>query len=69
MYPKSAAEFVYTEEAFKIRLLSFLIGWIIIFRSYGCVRFCGLFSQFNRHISDFSCCDFCGFTYNYSKSY
>lgn len=23
MYPKSAAEFVYTEEAFKIRLLSF----------------------------------------------
>ena len=31
MYPKSAAEFVYTEEAFKIRLLSFLIGWIIIF--------------------------------------
>jgi len=31
MYPKSAAEFVYTEEAFKIRLLSFLSGWIIIF--------------------------------------
>ena len=31
MYPKSAAEFVYTEEAFKIRLLSFLLGWIIIF--------------------------------------
>ena len=31
MYPKSAAEFVYTEKAFKIRLLSFLIGWIIIF--------------------------------------
>ena len=30
-YPKSAAEFVYTEEAFKIRLLSFLLGWIIIF--------------------------------------
>ena len=31
MFPKSAAEFVYTEKAFKIRLLSFLIGWIIIF--------------------------------------
>ncbi|MFX0077419.1 MAG: APC family permease [Candidatus Hermodarchaeota archaeon] len=31
MYPKSAAEFVYTEEAFRIRLLSFLLGWIIIF--------------------------------------
>jgi len=31
MYPKSAAEFVYTEEAFKIRKLSFLLGWIIIF--------------------------------------
>jgi len=31
MYPKSAAEFVYTEEAFKFRLLSFLLGWIIIF--------------------------------------
>ena len=31
MYPKSAAEFVYTEKAFKIRLLSFLLGWIIIF--------------------------------------
>jgi len=31
MYPKSAAEFVYTEEAFKIRRLSFILGWIIIF--------------------------------------
>ena len=31
MFPKSAAEFVYTEEAFKIRVLSFLLGWIIIF--------------------------------------
>ena len=31
MYSKSAAEFVYTEEAFKIRILSFLLGWIIIF--------------------------------------
>ena len=31
MYPKSAAEFVYTEEAFRMRLLSFLLGWIIIF--------------------------------------
>ncbi len=31
MYPKSAAEFVYTEEAFKIRKLSFTLGWIIIF--------------------------------------
>jgi APA family basic amino acid/polyamine antiporter len=31
MYPKSAAEFVYTEEAFKIRIVSFLLGWIIIF--------------------------------------
>ncbi len=31
MYPKSAAEFVYTEEAFKKRRLSFILGWIIIF--------------------------------------
>jgi APA family basic amino acid/polyamine antiporter len=31
MYPKSAAEFVYTEEAFKRRILSFILGWIIIF--------------------------------------
>lgn len=31
MYPKSAAEFVYTEEAFKLRKLSFILGWIIIF--------------------------------------
>ena len=31
MYPKSAAEFVYTEEAFKVRKLSFILGWIIIF--------------------------------------
>ena len=31
MYPKSAAEFVYTEEAFKVRKLSFTLGWIIIF--------------------------------------
>lgn len=31
MYPKSAAEFVYTEEAFKIRVVSFILGWIIIF--------------------------------------
>ena len=31
MYPKSAAEFVYTEKAFKKRILSFILGWIIIF--------------------------------------
>ena len=31
MYPKSAAEFVYTEEAFQKRNLSFILGWIIIF--------------------------------------
>ncbi len=31
MYPRSAAEFVYTEEAFRIRILSFILGWIIIF--------------------------------------
>jgi len=31
IFPKSAAEFVYTEEAFKIRILSFILGWIIIF--------------------------------------
>jgi APA family basic amino acid/polyamine antiporter len=31
MFPKSAAEFVYTEEAFKKRKLSFILGWIIIF--------------------------------------
>lgn len=31
MFPKSAAEFVYTEEAFKIRILSFILGWIVIF--------------------------------------
>jgi len=34
MYPKSAAEFVYTEEAFKMRILSFILGWIIIFQVY-----------------------------------
>jgi APA family basic amino acid/polyamine antiporter len=31
MYPKSAAEFVYIEKALKNRLLSFILGWIIIF--------------------------------------
>ncbi|MFX1407621.1 MAG: APC family permease [Promethearchaeota archaeon] len=31
MFPKSAAEFVYTEEAFKIRIVSFILGWVIIF--------------------------------------
>ena len=31
IYPKSAAEFVYTEEAFKKRIVSFILGWIIIF--------------------------------------
>ncbi|MHA1986419.1 MAG: APC family permease [Promethearchaeota archaeon] len=31
MFPKSAAEFVYTEQAFKKRVLSFSLGWIIIF--------------------------------------
>lgn len=31
MYPKSAAEFVYAQEAFQNRLVSFLLGWIIIF--------------------------------------
>ncbi|MFW9937727.1 MAG: APC family permease [Candidatus Thorarchaeota archaeon] len=31
MFPKSAAEFVYTEEAFKIRIISFILGWVIIF--------------------------------------
>ena len=31
MYPKSAAEFVYTEKAFKKRILSFVLGWVIIF--------------------------------------
>ncbi|MFX0148916.1 MAG: APC family permease [Candidatus Hodarchaeota archaeon] len=31
MFPKSAAEFVYTEQAFKKRILSFILGWIIIF--------------------------------------
>ncbi|MFX1310564.1 MAG: APC family permease [Promethearchaeota archaeon] len=31
MFPKSAAEFVYTEEAFKKRILSFILGWVIIF--------------------------------------
>jgi len=31
MYPKSAAEFVYADKAFKIRVFSFILGWIIIF--------------------------------------
>lgn len=31
MFPKSAAEFVYAEQAFKKRTLSFSLGWIIIF--------------------------------------
>ncbi len=30
MFPKSAAEYVYTEEAFGYRSLSFVLGWIII---------------------------------------
>ena len=31
MYPKEAAEFVYTKKAFKRQQLSFLLGWLIIF--------------------------------------
>ncbi len=31
MYPKSAAEFVYVDRAFKNRLLSFILGWVVIF--------------------------------------
>jgi APA family basic amino acid/polyamine antiporter len=31
MYPKSAAEFVYVEKAFRIRFLSFMVGWMVIF--------------------------------------
>jgi len=31
MFPRSAAEFVYAEQAFKKRVLSFTLGWIIIF--------------------------------------
>jgi APA family basic amino acid/polyamine antiporter len=31
MYPKSAAEFVYVERAFRVRLLSFIVGWVVIF--------------------------------------
>ncbi|MHA1410585.1 MAG: amino acid permease, partial [Candidatus Odinarchaeia archaeon] len=31
MYPKSAAEFVYADRAFNKRLLSFVLGWVIIF--------------------------------------
>jgi len=31
MYPKSAAEFVYVERAFRVRLLSFMVGWVVIF--------------------------------------
>jgi len=30
MYPKSAAEYVYTEEAFGSKLMSFVLGWVII---------------------------------------
>lgn len=31
MYPKSAASFVYVDRAFKVRTLSFIMGWVIIF--------------------------------------
>ena len=31
MYPKSAASFVYVDRAFKIRFLSFLLGWMVVF--------------------------------------
>ncbi|WEU40256.1 MAG: amino acid permease [Candidatus Odinarchaeum yellowstonii] len=31
MYPKSAASFVYVDRAFRIRVLSFILGWVVIF--------------------------------------
>jgi len=31
MFPKAAAEYVYTKRAFKSELLAFLTGWLIIF--------------------------------------
>ncbi|MFQ6056002.1 MAG: APC family permease, partial [Methanosarcinales archaeon] len=31
MYPKEAAEYVYSKKAFNSNLLSFLVGWLIIF--------------------------------------
>ncbi len=31
MYPQSAASFVYVDRAFKIRALSFILGWIVVF--------------------------------------
>jgi APA family basic amino acid/polyamine antiporter len=31
MYPKSAAEYIYTKKAFKSNLISFMLGWLIIF--------------------------------------
>ncbi|MEM2109134.1 MAG: APC family permease [Candidatus Odinarchaeota archaeon] len=31
MYPKSAASFVYVDRAFKIRVLSFILGWVVVF--------------------------------------
>ena len=31
MYPKSAAEFVYVEKAFRVRFLSFMVGWMVMF--------------------------------------
>lgn len=31
MYPKAAAEYVYTKKAFKKELISFVLGWLIIF--------------------------------------
>lgn len=35
MFPKEAAEYIYSKRAFRSHLLSFLIGWLIIF--IGCV--------------------------------
>ncbi len=31
MYPESAASFIYVDRAFRVRVLSFILGWIVVF--------------------------------------
>lgn len=54
MFPKAAAEYVYVNNAFKLRFPAFIVGWIIVFASISSVStisigfggyFAGLFSS------------------------
>ena len=37
MFPKAAAEYVYVNNAFKLRFPAFIVGWIIVFASISSV--------------------------------